>query len=366
MARLPATGRTQLAWYSRRVRYSPAVLGLNYPWINNAGSETVNWLDAYDFAVTESDLALIASWGITKIRAWAQLESVMGWSDAYYYGWQGDYRANLDDFLTRCTSHGLQVILVVGDGKSSGGYASLDGKFRWTFVTGNSAPYLDALTTYVSWFRSHPCVLMWELQNEPYANLTWSPNAIASGATQAQTHSFLVSCYQTVKPLVGTVYTGFSDYEEEDQAQYQLFSSAANRAVLVDDCTDVYSMHVYRGDQSQVADFRTLTGKPKWCSEVGSYNYYDPTGSDHPVPAYNELDDDSPNGISGLSNPYSVRSISAKLINSGFGLIMPWAFSDNPGLVGHNPDGTYLPGSLVGWIQSQFASRTAASGRQRA
>jgi len=364
MTRLAASGRYTLQWYEQRVNYSPSTLGINYPWINNhLGGESVNYLTTpYNTTLVENDLALIASLGITKVRAWCQLESVMSW-DGTVFTFQSTYQANLDDFLTRCNNHGLSVIAVIGDGKSSGGYTNLDGKFRWTFVTGSNTAYLTALTTYINYFKAHTNILMWEIHNEPYGNLTWSANAQASGATKAQTHSFMVSCYNTVKPLT-SVYVGLSDYEESSQTQYTNFSNATNRAAYVDDCTDVYSMHIYRKDATQVFDFRALSGKPKWCTEVGSYNYYDPTASGHPIAAYDELASDGPNGISGISNPYSVRSIGADLLNAGFTLVMPWSVGDNNGMVQHMSDGTHIIRSLPTWMVSRFQqTRTRASGR---
>ena len=364
MPRLTATGRTVLPWYGERVNYTPATLGVNWPWQNVSGSESVNYLaGGYNSGSIEAALAAVAGWGVKVIRAWTPLESVMSWNGSAF-AMNSTNAGNLDDFLTRCASHGLKVVAVMGDGKSDSGYTSLDGKFRWTFVTGSDAAYLTALQAYLTRFTAHPNIVMWELQNEPYANLTFSANAIASGATQAQTHTFLKACYTAAKSLTGSTLVGFSDYEEEQQAEYQMFSSSSNRQTLVDDCTDVYSMHIYRADQSQVADFRTLTSKPLWCSELGSYNYYDPTASGHPIIAYDELASDGPNGISGLSNPFSTRSIGAKLINSGFSMVMPWAYSDNPGFVLNALDGTILPGSLPVWMKAQFtSSRSAASGR---
>ena len=368
MTRSIATNRYNLQWYEQRVNYIPATLGINYPWINNhAGGESVNYLNVnYSTTFVENDLALIASIGITRIRAWAPLEQIMDWTGSLYTV-NTPYALNLDDFLTRCNNHGLSVILVIGDGKSSGGYTSLDGKFQWTFVTGSNAAYLAALTTYVNRYKKYGNILMWELQNEPYANLTFSANAQASGATQTQTHAFLVTCYQLVKNIVGSAYVGFSDYEEDQQSQYQMFSSATNRTNLINDCTDIYSMHIYRKDASQIADFRTLTTKPKWCTELGSYNYYDPTASTHPIAAYNEFKSEGTNGFSGLSNPYAVRSIGADLVNAGFSLIMPWSVGDNDSMIQHLSDGTHLVKSLPTWMQSRYSmSRLNATGRSNA
>jgi len=365
-SRLAATGRTQLAWYQQRIRYSPGTLGLNYPWMNVDGSETVNYLGAsYSTASVQADFAWIAALGVTKIRCWTQLEAVMSWSGSAY-SFESTYASNLDDLLTRAQDAGLQVIMVIGDGESSGGYSNLDGKFRWTFVTGGYTAYLTALAAFADRYSAHSNIVMWELQNEPYGNLTFSANAIASGATQAQTYTFLAAAYATVKPVAGSTYVGFSDYEEEQQSEYQLFSSPSFVADFIDGATDVYSMHIYRANSGQVADFRTLTGKPKWCTEIGCYNYYDPTASDHPIAAYDELGNDGPNGITGLCNPPSVRDIAAKLMKAGFSLIMPWSASDNAGLVQHDSTGGYLPGSLPGWMTSQFATRSIASGRSTA
>lgn len=369
MTRLTATGRYSLQWYEQRANYSTSTLGINYPWINNhQGGESVNYLisGTYNTTIVENDLTLIASLGITRIRAWGQLEAVMSWNGTAF-SWNASSQANLDDFLTRCNNHGLSVILVIGDGKSSGGNTSLDGKFRWSFVTGSNTAYVMALQTFVTYYKAHPNILMWEMQNEPYANLTFSANAQSSGATQTQVHTFLAACYTAVKAIVGTALVGLSDYEEDQQTQYQMFSSATNRANLIDDCTDVYSMHIYRKDQSQVVDFRTLTSKPKWCSEVGSYNYSDPTASGHPILAYNELVSDGANGFSGISNSFSTRSISAKLVNSGFTLVMPWALCDNNSMVIHLSDGSHLIGPLSRWMQAQFTSvRGTANSRLNA
>jgi len=284
--------RTAIPWYQQRAIFKSANFGLNLPWLNlHNGSEAVNWLNtSYDSTKIEADLVMIASLGITKIRTWAQLESMYNYTGGVFVE-NATYTANLDDFLTRCNNHGISVILVIADGKEDSAPSDLDGKFRWDLVQsgGGITVYNNAYTAYVNRFKSHTNILMWEISNEPYANLTWALYPQSLSVTKDQVHSYLQGAYTTIKATVPSALVGFSDYEEEEQTRYQTFSDATNRASYVDDCTDVYSLHIYRPDASYIADFRTLTSKPKWCTELGNLNYYDPTASAHPIAGYNEL-----------------------------------------------------------------------------
>ena len=127
---------------------------------------------------------------------------------------------------------------------------------------------------------------------------------------------------------------GISELEEEEQEMYQIFSDTEKRRMFIDDVTDVYSMHIYRNNASQVADFSNLTGKPKWVVELGAYNYDDPYAKEHPVPGFSELFDTN-------KNYNATIDISRKLLNSNFTIIMPWAFTSNNGMVRHNTNGSH-------------------------
>ncbi len=323
-------------------------IGINLPWLNkHDGYQSTNWLNVdYDAVKIEDDLALAVSLGFKKIRTFMQIESVMSYNGTLF-AWDTQARANLNDFLTRCANHGLSVITVMNSGNHDGNYASLDGKFRWDLpkTQGGIDKMIAAQTLYINELKSRD-ILMFELCNEPYGELTWSAGAIAAGTTKSQMHNYLVQSYNNAKSLTN-IYVGFSDLEEEEQAQYQTFSSNSNRANYIDDCTDVYSMHFYRPDSSYIYDFSTLISKPKWCSEFGALNYNDPTASAHPIAGRLELYNEA-------SNLDAVNSIVPKLLSTGFSIVMPWDMVDNSGMVKHNADGSHGVGRLLTDIKSKI------------
>lgn len=338
------------------MKFTSENTGVNLPWLNkHDGYQSTNWLNVdYDSTKIEADLALVESLGFTKIRTFLQIESVMAYDAGFT--WNVTAKANLNDFFDRCENHGISVIAVMNSGNHDGECASLDGKFRWDLpkTQGGIDVMVAAQTLYINELKTRD-ILMFEFCNEPYCELTWSAGAISAGTTKAQMHTYLVQSYNNAK-LLTDIPVGFSELEEEEQEIYQTFSSASNRANYVDDCTDIYSMHIYRPDSSYVYDFSSVVGKTKWCSEFGHLNYNDPSASEHPAAGNLELYKEA-------SNFDAVMSISPKLINDGFGLIMPWSVADNNGFIKHNADGSHgvcrLANEISGKIKSVRISTTS-------
>jgi hypothetical protein len=188
---------------------------------------------------------------------------------------------------------------------------------------------------------------MWEVANEPYGNLTWAAYPQQQKVSVDQTHRYLRTIYEAVKPLT-KAHVGFSDLHEEQQEKYRLFTNPEFRRRYIDDATDVYAMHIYRASAEQVADFSELCGKPKWCSELGSYNYVDETGAAHAgQPARGELWNER-------ENFRAVTAILPKLLDGGFELVLPWAFTANEGMVVHRRDGSHELKALPRWMQTQL------------
>ncbi len=337
-------------WDQKPVIYTPENLGINLPWLDlHNGKSVINWLNtAYNATLIDNDLSEIQSMGVTKVRSFCQMESVFNFKDGRFILNQR-YAKNLDDFLSRAQKHGISVVCVMGDGNYEGQPQDLDGHLRWDLIQKPEGlqAYKDAYISYINHFKNHTNILMWDMVNEPYGSITWSFSAKALKVTPQLVHAFLLQSYKAIKPLGGTTPVGFSDVEEEQQQMYQLFSDPQKRKTLVDDCTDIYAMHIYRATASQVADFRSLTGKPKWALELGDYNYDDPDAKEHPIPAANELYNTDENYI-------AVTQISPKLLNSGFSLIMPWAFAANDGMVKHNPDGSHTLLKLALFMKEQL------------
>jgi hypothetical protein len=333
----PGSVATYKSWDQKPVTYTPDNLGINYPWLEKpSGAESVNWLGAdYSASLVDKDLEAIQKMGVTKIRAFCQLESIFDYQGQSFVIKERN-AANLDDFLNRAGDHGISVVCVMQNGNYSLPNRNLDGNLRWDLIRTpeGMAAYKSAFITYINRFRTHNNILMWDMVNEPYGSLVWSNAAKELKITPQEVHQYLLLQYQTIKPLAGSVPVGFSDLEDSQLPQFNLYSNDTLRKTLVDDCTDIYAMHIYRGTADQVPDFRNLTGKPKWGLELGSYNYDDPNAKQHDLPAANELYDAKENYL-------ATRSISTKLLNSGFALVMPWAFNANPGMVEHNPDGSY-------------------------
>jgi hypothetical protein len=272
--------------------------------------------------------------------------------DGSTFSLNAERTANLHQFLDAAAARLIAVAVVMGDGHVDSDHAgqSLDGKFRWELVVGPDGVdvYRRAVGSYLKEFARHANVMFWELHNEPYGNLTWSSWPQRLGVTPAQAHNYLTATYRVAKEHVGSTPVGISDLEEEQQDKYKLFSVPSRTAALIDDCSDVYAMHVYRASESQLANFSRLSGKPKWCLELGAYNYDDPTGVGHNnVPAHNELYDEH-------ANAKVFRALGRALIGMGFELLMPWSMADNGGMFVHQPDGTHLVKELPRWMAGEL------------
>ena len=339
----------------QNVSHTADSLGINLPWLDlhdgNHFRLAYNWLNAsYDPALVEADLAEIAAMGVRKIRSFCLMEWIFDFQGGAFHLNAGSAN-HLDDFLDRAERHDLQVIAVMGDGNCDGG--PQDGKFQWHLIRCRAGRQTcaDAYVAYVKRFRRHRNILMWEVINEPYGSLTWSRQARALGVTHEQVSEYLRLSYSSLKSIAGDIPVGFSELEEQEQDKYHMFGDPAKRKALIDDSTDIYSMHFYRASPDQIEDFRSLTGKPKWATELGSYNYSDPHAEGHPIPARDELYD-------GSKNYQAVPPLAQKLTDSGFTLIMPWAFSSNPGLVTHNKGGTHTLGPLALYIKRELTGRS--------
>jgi hypothetical protein len=332
-------------------RLNPDNLGLNYPWVDDhQGHVQMQWMQDYPSELVEDDLKVISQLGVRIIRVFAPVDAVMSF-DGEQFALEPRRAEHVDRFLESVGRRGLKVILVMADGNANERPENLAGKFRWDLVQSERGLSIlsAAYATYVRRFRKHAHVLMWEVANEPYGNLTWAAFPQERHVSVEETHRYLRTVYQSVKPLT-SAYVGFSDLHEEQQEKYRLFSNPEFRRRYIDDATDVYAMHIYRASPDQVPDFSELRGKPKWCSELGSYNYVDETGTTHAgQPARGELWNER-------ENFQAVTTILPKLLDGGFELILPWAFTANEGLVVHRRDGSHELKALPLWMQAQLSS----------
>jgi hypothetical protein len=330
-------------------RLKPENLGLNYPWVDDhQGHVQMLWMDEYRPDLVENDLKAISQLGVRIIRVFAPVDAV-GSFNGEEFTLEPRRADNVDRFLTSAGRKGLKVILVMADGNVNEQPRDLDGKFRWDLVQSERGlkTLSAAYVAYVRRFRAHEHILMWEVANEPYGNLTWAAFPQKRNVSLEQAHHYLRTMYQAIKPLT-RAYVGFSELHEEQQEKYRFFSNAEFRRRYIDDATDVYAVHIYRALPEQVPDFSELQGKPKWCSELGSYNYVDETGAAHAGQQaggelWNERD-----------NFRAVTSIVPRLLDGGFELILPWAFTANEGMVVHRRDGSHELKSLPLWMQAQL------------
>ena len=330
-------------------RLNPENLGLNYPWVDDhQGHVQMLWMDEYRPDLVENDLKAISQLGVRIIRVFAPVDAVVSFNGEQFT-LEPRRADNVDRFLTLTGRKGLKVILVMADGNVHEQPKDLDGKFHWDLVQSDRGleTLSAAYVTYVRRFSAHEHILMWEVANEPYGNLTWAAFPQKRKVSLEQTHRYLRTIYQAIKPIT-TAYVGFSELHEEQQEKYRFFSNAEFRRRYVDDATDIYALHIYRASPEQVPDFSKLAGKPKWCSELGSYNYVDETGAAHAgQPAGGELWNER-------ENLRAVTSIVPKLLDGGFELILPWAFTANEGMVVHRRDGSHELKSLPLWMQAQL------------
>jgi hypothetical protein len=326
-------------------------LGLCYAWPDtHDGGQMINWLSAsYPRGFVQEDLAVMASMGITQVRAFCQLESVMSF-DGERFAMVPELAANLHDVFDLAAGFGISLLPVMTESHVNETVTDLDGKFRWDLArtSAGRATYGRALEQYAREFAVHDNVVMWETQNEPYGNITWAQVPAAMGVTDDDAHEWLVVAYDAVKNVVGDALVGFSDLEEEQQEKYRLISDPERRASLVDDCTDVYSLHIYRNETDQIADFSSVDSKPLWCVELGGYNYDDPTGEAHGgQPAHDDLYDESVNDA-------VLQEMVPFLLDMGFELLMPWSFANNGGMVEHLPDGSHDLKAAADWISAEL------------
>jgi hypothetical protein len=208
-------------WERQDVLYTADSLGINLPWLDlHNGSDfklAHNWLNAsYDCTLVEADLAEIEAFGIRRIRCFCLMEWVFNFRDNAFR-LNPENARHLDDFLDRAELHGMQVITVMSDGNYQSG--ARDDHFRWNLIQGAEGRqiYADAYAEYVNRFGHHRNILMWEMHNEPYGNLTWMPGPRALGVTQEQIHAYLRLAYTSLKPIAGDIPVGFSDLEEKEQ-----------------------------------------------------------------------------------------------------------------------------------------------------
>lgn len=351
------------SWEEGRVVYLHSNLGINFFALNQHGREDPNrWLTTpYDVAQVEGDLAMLASLGIRLLRVWAPAECVIDFSGNRAPR-PNAFARNLQDFLTRCIAYDMRFILVMADGhQSHRAQPPFDGMFLWERIQSRDGRrrYADAYVAYVDLIAPLGNVCCWEIANEPYGNLTWAPYPQRLGITKEQIHAYLLTAYDAIKERVLEP-VGFSELEEEEQPKYRVFSDPMHRKTYIDDCTDYYSMHIYRASAAQMADFRDLTDKPKYLSEVGHYNYDDPTGEFHAGQrAHLELLQESPNAR-------AVIELSTKALNSGFDFVLPWDASVNPGMFVHHPDGQHTIKALPRWMQSVLLAHDRLSAESRA
>jgi hypothetical protein len=249
----------------------------------------------------------------------------------------------------------MEVVIVMGDGHQSDPPAPpYDGKMFWELMLSAEGieQYAEAYAAFAETYEGICKVHSWEIANEPYGKLTWASYPQELGITKDHILAFLKAVYQALKQVVAEP-VGFSDIEEWEQPKYRTFSDPQNRARYVDDCSDYYSMHIYRASSDQVANFEGLTSKPKFLSEVGHYNFDDPTGEAHAgVVASKEM-------LREVPNMQAVIDIGTMALNSGFSFIMPWDWSINPGMVEHHFDGSHTVKSLVRWMSSSITAGTA-------
>jgi Cellulase (glycosyl hydrolase family 5) len=328
-----------------------ANLGICYAWPDtHDGGQMINWLgEDHPFGTVTDDFAVMASMGITRVRAFCQLESVMSF-DGDRFTMVPHLAANLHGVFEMAAGFGISLLPVVTESHVNESVHDLDGKFRWDLARTSQgrATYGRALSAYAREFAVHDNVVMWETQNEPYGNITWAEVPQAMGVTDEDAHEWLLVAYDAMKAEVGDVVVGFSDLEEEQQEKYRLVANPERRGALVDDCTDVYSLHIYRNETSQIADFSDVSDKPLWCVELGAYNYVDPTGERHGgQPANNDLYDE-------VVNNQVLQEMVPFLLDGGFDLVMPWSFANNGGMVEHLPDGSHDFKASADWMMAEL------------
>ena len=340
--------RQQASWDERKVHFTPDNLGLNFPWQHGSG---VDWLSHYDSAHVQTDLDFLVSMGVKHIRTWLPLDGCYSYSG----GADGTFTesptqmAAAHDFLSRVDISGLKLIVVLADGNSATQPASLDGKVQWSLfkTPAGRAKYMALFTDFVTQMRDYTCIYAWETMNEPYGSGTqygFSAYANSLSISLADVRTFLISAYNVVKAADPSRLVTFSEYEEEEQAKYRVFSDETFRRTFIEPATDVYSMHVYRPSASMLADFRGIIDKPLWLTEVGHINYTDPTASEHPLAGNSELYT--------ARNAAVTRAIARKALNSGFSLVMPWSASENDHIVKHISPTKHALGNLGQWIKS--------------
>jgi len=332
-------------------RFSANLLGMNYAFPHDHGKgQNIYWLGTgFDFRLIDQDMAEMARIGFRRVRLWAPIDSLYV-VDVVHFKESEAAVQDLHRLLDLADRYDMQAILVMGDAHSQVAPKPFDGKFRWDIIQSPAgiAAYQMAVERYMREFRRHSNILMWELHNEPYANLTWSAFPQLCGITDDHIHTFLRQIYLAAKELAGPTLVGISELEELQQEKYRMFSNPNRRASFVDDVSDVYSVHIYRSRVEQLSDLSGMVGKPKWCSELGSYNYVDETGESHcGQAANNELRQEE-------ANFETVRALIPALIAMGFELIMPWSFTDNDGMILHQLDQTHKWKSLSTWMHRQL------------
>src|SRR5262245_21552649 len=181
------------------------VKGVNLPWYNYTDfGNHYQWGNMYNSAEMESRLSAIAAKNFNTVRIWVYGDGRTSpeWSGATPggspTGHDTQFFANMDDFLARCSSKNLYVILTLWDhgalnsNPSAGQYAGHHESVI-TDSTKRAAWMNNVIGPLVSRYSQHARILSWEVFNEPEWNCSDLPGGGSTTykVTTSQMQQFL-------------------------------------------------------------------------------------------------------------------------------------------------------------------------------
>lgn len=189
------------------------VKGVNLPWYQYGDfGNHYQWGNMYNSGEMETRLSAIAAKSFNTVRIWVYADGRTSpeWSAATPggspTGHDSQFFANMDDFLARCSSKNLYVILTLWDhaalnsnpgaGQYAGHHESVitDSTKRAAWMNNVLGPLVDR-------YKNHARVLSWEVYNEPEWNCSDLPggNSTTYKVTTSQMQQFLAEMNVKVK-----------------------------------------------------------------------------------------------------------------------------------------------------------------------
>lgn len=289
--------------------------GINVAWLRYAtGNETShdgygNAFNDYYFNGTgantdiQNQLNLLKNCGYKTIRIWLNIYHQMNADKATvgYTAFREEFLRNLSTYCDWCFARGIKMLICLDDSWYT---------FPWEWLSDSAkrASYVQACKDVVTALKNKPAVWGWDYCNEPYMGWAWlntestihHHNNIDNdlGYTRAFLTDFFKELYVTLKPIVPHHLFSVGHNYPSGRGSKDLLHWDVQGAV------DFYQVHTYVKSPSdfswKVSEFEkpVIIGEFGWGGSGGNFNRKE-----------------------------FIESMYHRFFQLGYGLIMPWSFS---------------------------------------